>query len=154
MIESNKIFLILFLTISIQAILNAQSKSYNNPEKYKSDRDSLNQLKAELSSERTSIKHQIDSLKNLSSNIDDNISSILEDINRLYVKKFGKEKANRIINKQIWKGMTEKMLRSSWGNPDKIDKNVEKWGVFTQWYYGDVTFFFRDGKLTDWEENK
>jgi len=154
MIRNYKELLILFLVISSQAILNAQSKSSLDSKNYESDRDSLNQLKAELSSERTSIKHQIDSLKNLSSNLDDNISSILEDINQLYVKKFGKEKADRIINKQIWKGMTEKMLRSSWGKPDKIDKNVEKWGVFTQWYYGDVTFFFRDGKLTDWEKNK
>jgi len=61
----------------------------------------------------------------------------------MYIKKFGKDKANRIINKQIWKGMSEKMLLSSWGKPDKIDKNVEKWGTFTQWYFGEVTFFLR-----------
>ena len=91
-------------------------------------------------------------MKNISDVLDEKISSILEEINSIYKKKFGKEKANRIINKQIWKGMTEKMLRASWGTPDKIDKNVEKWGVFTQWYFGDVTFFFKNGKLTDWEE--
>ncbi len=48
--------------------------------------------------------------------------------------------------------MTDEMVRDSWGKPDKIDKNVERWGVFTQWYYGNVTFFFRDGKLTEWDE--
>ena len=95
---------------------------------------------------------EIDSLKNLSTEIENKIEVVLEEINSMYVKKFGKEKANRIVNKQIWKGMSEKMLRASWGAPDKIDRNVEKWGAFTQWYYGVVTFFFKNGKLTDWEE--
>ncbi len=48
--------------------------------------------------------------------------------------------------------MTERMLKDSWGEPDKIDKNMEKWGVFTQWYYGNITYFFKNGKLIAWEE--
>ncbi len=47
--------------------------------------------------------------------------------------------------------MTDEMVRDGWGEPDRVDKNVEAWGTFTQWNYGDVTFFFKDGKLTDWE---
>jgi len=48
--------------------------------------------------------------------------------------------------------MTDEMVRDGWGDPDRIDRNVEKWEVFEQWNYGNITFFFRDGKLTDWEE--
>ena len=50
--------------------------------------------------------------------------------------------------------MTENMLNDSWGKPDKIDVNKEKWGVFSQWYYGNITYFFRDGSMIDWEEKK
>ncbi|MCH8326702.1 MAG: hypothetical protein IIB83_09140 [Bacteroidetes bacterium] len=30
----------------------------------------------------------------------------------------------------------------------------KKWGIFTQWTFGDVTFFFKNGKLFEWEEIK
>lgn len=134
----------------LQTISFAQSKI--NSSSFSAQKDSLTLQKEQYAKDKIRLNAEIDSLKNLSTEIDDKISSILEEINSMYVKKFGKEKANRIVNKQIWKGMTEKMLRASWGSPDKIDRNVEKWGVFTQWYYGDVTFFFKNGKLTDWEE--
>jgi hypothetical protein len=65
--------------------------------------------------------------------------------------KYGEEIGNKIAYKQIWTGMTDEMVMESWGEPDRVDKNVEEWGTFTQWFYGNVTFFFKDGKLTDWE---
>ena len=154
MIKLNQNYLVIFLILSIQIGINAQNSKATNSETYKTSKDSLLQQKDKLSQERIKLQNQIDSLKASSTNLDDKISSTLEEINGLYANKFGKANANRIMNKQVWKGMTDKMLRASWGKPDKIDKNVEKWGVFTQWYYGDVTFFFRDSKLTDWEEKK
>ena len=48
--------------------------------------------------------------------------------------------------------MTDEMVSDGWGDPDRIDRNVKKWGVFEQWNYGNITFFFRDAKFTDWEE--
>ena len=46
------------------------------------------------------------------------------------------------------------MVRDGWGKTDQINNNVERWGTFTQWSYGNITFFFRDGNLTDWEEGR
>ncbi len=145
----------LLVAIFILPLCNfAQSFNNLDSKSFERTRDSLLLNKNSFLSEQQQLKNEIDSLKNISDELDEKISTTLEEINSIYKKKFGKEKANRIINKQIWKGMTEKMLRASWGAPDKIDKNVEKWGVFTQWYFGDVTFFFKNGKLTDWEEVK
>ena len=48
--------------------------------------------------------------------------------------------------------MTEKMLKDSWSEPDRKTRNKKKWGLFTQWYYGTITYFFKNGVLTDWEE--
>lgn len=133
-----------------QIMIFAQPKI--NYSSFNAQKDSLLFQKEQFTKNKMKLTAEIDSLKNLSTEIENKIEVVLEEINSMYVKKFGKEKANRIVNKQIWKGMSEKMLRASWGAPDKIDRNVEKWGAFTQWYYGDVTFFFKNGKLTDWEE--
>ena len=51
----------------------------------------------------------------------------------------------------IFKLTANARVLDSWGEPDRVDKNVEAWGTFAQWYYGEVTFFFKDGNLTDWE---
>lgn len=134
--------------------ITAQTKNKISGDTYKTKRDSLLAMKNEFVTNRTSLKNEIDNLKKSISSLDDKIQNAEEEIHELYYKKFGKETGKRIINKQIWKGMTEKMLMASWGKPDKVDKNVEKWGAFTQWHYGNASFFFRDGKLTDFEEVK
>lgn len=121
---------------------------------FKTSRDSLKKLILTLLTNKNKLKQEIDSLKKLSSYLDEKINLANREIEEVLIKKFGRENGKRIYNKQIWKGMTEKMLLISWGKPDKIDKNVEKWGTFTQWYYGKITFFFRDGKLIDFEESK
>ncbi|MBI1936516.1 MAG: hypothetical protein HYS25_00165 [Ignavibacteriales bacterium] len=148
-----KILLSIFIPIFCLSI-NAQTKSKISGDAYKTKRDSLLTIKKEFTASRVSLKNEIDSLKRSISSLDDKIQNAEEEIHELYYKKFGKETGKRIINKQVWKGMTEKMLTASWGRPDKVDKNVEKWGVFTQWHYGNAAFFFRDGKLTDFEEIK
>lgn len=154
--------LVLFLTncLNAQTQLSTVGKSTSidqskiNLETYNTIQDSLQKLKSTLLTNRTILKNEIDSLKNLSFNLDEKIESINKEIEGLFVRKFGKENGVRLFNKQIWKGMTDKMLLVSWGKPDRIDKNIEKWGTFTQWYYGKITFFFRDGKLIDFEESK
>ena len=50
--------------------------------------------------------------------------------------------------------MTEDMLNDSWGKPDRTNKIKKKWGIFTQWYYGDITYFFKNSKLIEWEQKK
>lgn len=143
------ILLLLFFSSSLLTGQTALSKSA-----YNSSLDSLINKKKLLKKELIELKAQLDSLKIEKENLDELIAQAEHEIEMLYVKKFGKKYGPRVYHKQIWKGMTEEMLRAGWGKPDKIDKNVEKWGVFTQWYYGKITFFFRDGKLIDWEEEK
>ena len=143
----NHSILVIVILISLNNIY-AQSKKNAST----SNRDSLLISKTFLQQEIKNYKSLIDSLKKISIDLDENIKKITKEIDDLYITKFGKENGSRILNKQIWKGMTDKMLQASWGKPDRIDSNKEKWGLFSQWYYGDVIFFFRDGKLTDWEE--
>jgi len=118
-------------------------------EEYHREKDDLSIRKDQLNNEITDINFEIESLQNRIPELEQEIISAFRE---LYVLKYGEEISQRVAYKQIWTSMTDKMVRDGWGEPDKIDKNVKPWGVFTQWYYGNVTFFFRDGKLTDWDE--
>ena len=118
---------------------------------YKSQLDSLTLIKEQLSAETAKLKAELDSLQNYLTSFDTKLHLKKRE---LMVLRYGKKNGENIAAGKVWKGMTEQMLRDSWGEPDKIEKNVEKWGVFTQWFYGKITYFFRDGKLTDWEETK
>lgn len=120
-------------------------------EEYKSKMESLKLQKKELNREIETLKSEIDSLQKSIPGLEQELITASRE---LYVLKYGEEIGNRIAYKRIWKGMTDEMVRDGWGEPDRIEKNVEAWGVFTQWIYGDVIFFFRDGKLTDWEEGR
>ena len=111
--------------------------------------DSLTTQKKLLLEQKAIILTEIDSLKNLLEELQTKLGSARVDG---LIRKYGRELGNRVLQGQIWKGMTEKMLEDSWGKPDKINTNKEKWGVFTQWIYGNITYFFRDGVMIDWEE--
>ncbi|MGK9369248.1 hypothetical protein ACSSWA_10110 [Melioribacter sp. Ez-97] len=143
-----------FLLLFILSFSLTNAQSLLGQKDYKSQHDSLTSRKNNLLNYKSALKNEIDSLKNESKKLDSLIEKAEREIEAVYVKKFGRKYGPRVYHKQIWKGMTEEMLRAGWGKPDRIDKNVEKWGVFTQWYYGKITFFFRDGKLIDWEEEK
>ncbi len=125
----------------------AQQKNEYSQEKA----DSLKTLKVALLSEKAALVSDISKYEKELESLKSEIDSTMR---KIYIKKYGSEIGTRIINKQIWKGMSTKMMKDSWGEPDKIDVNKKKWGKFEQWYYGTVTYFFKDGKLTDWEETK
>lgn len=146
------IYFLLLLTFCSETF--SQQENRINSLSYKSEFDSLSIHKKNLTETRKLIKEQIDSLKSQSKYLSQKIDLELLETEKFFTKKFGEEIGKRIYSKQIWKGMTEKMLSASWGKPDKVDKSVKNWGTFTQWYYGKVTLFFKDGKLTDWEEDK
>ncbi len=134
----------------------AQNKTEITPGTYKAVHDSLLAEKQQLDKLISQIKTEIDSLSKLSESKSNELTGCSTELAKLkrkyYIKKYGTAIADRISSNRIWKSMTEQMLRDSWGEPDKVTKNVEKWGVFKQLYYGDVTFFFQDGKLISWEE--
>jgi tetrahydromethanopterin S-methyltransferase subunit G len=113
--------------------------------------DSLSNNKKSLVFEKVSLTNKINELEKRLTELDEEIKTCKT--NKL-IKKYGKEIGARIVNGQIWKGMTESMLEDCWGKPDKITKNKEKWGTFSQWYYGEITYFFKDKELIGWEEKK
>ncbi|MCH6574431.1 MAG: hypothetical protein IH795_04375 [Bacteroidetes bacterium] len=139
------IFVVLFIFISLTTFAQMTKEEYN------SKKESLTLQKKELKREIETLKTEIESFQNRIPELEQEIITAFRE---LFVLKYGEEISRRVAYKQIWKGMTHEMVRDGWGEPDKIDRNVEKWGVFEQWNYGNITFFFRDGKLTDWEEGR
>ena len=143
MYRTTLIFVVLFIFISLTTFAQMTVEEYN------SKKETLTLQKKELKKEIETLKTEIESLQN---RIPELVQEIITAFRDLYVLKYGEEIGRRVAYKQIWKGMTDEMVRDGWGEPDRIDRNLEKWGVFEQWNYGNITFFFRDGKLTDWDE--
>ena len=137
----------LFLPI----IFSVLSYGQQTAEEYESEFQKLTANKIALQMEIATLKTQIDSLNSYIPKLEQKFAS---EQRELYILKYGEEIGNKIAYKQIWTGMTDEMVMESWGEPDRVDQNIEAWGTFTQWYYGDVTFFFKDGKLTEWEEEE
>ena len=137
------IFTVLIILISLPAFAQMTEKEYN------SKMESLTLQKKELNGEIETLKTEVESLQNRIPELEQEMITAFRE---LYVLKYGREIGQRVAYKQIWKGMTDEMVRDGWGESDRIDKNVEEWGVFEQWNYGNITFFFKDGKLTDWDE--
>jgi len=144
-----KYFFTLILSIYFSQFVTAQQKM--NSSQYKSEFDSLTAFKTDLQKQIELLKTEVDTLN---SKIEFNANLLKECDYRRMIKKYGKEVAGRLAAERIWKGMTENMLLEIWGKPDKITSKKEKWGIFNQYYYGKITFFFKNKKLIDWEEEK
>ena len=140
-------FVLFFCTISVFA----QKTTSIDKDRFTFLYDSLTTEKNNLLQEKANLISSIDSLKNYLAEL-----AVKSESSRAFQlkNKYGSDIGNRVALGQVWKGMSEKMLEDSWGKPDKITKNKEKWGTFTQWYYGEITYFFKDGIMTDWEEKK
>ncbi len=153
----SKIFFVLVITVSFSSASFAQN-SQSSQSNFKTEKDSLISLKQYLTEENNKLNSDVDSLKALSASLDKKMDLANSELHnyksKLFVRKYGRDEGDKVLNGQIWKGMTEEMVKDSWGKPDKTHKDVYKWGTFEQWYYGDVTYFFKNGKLTDWEEKK
>jgi len=147
----NKISLLLTIIFLFSINLFSQTSKQMGKEEFNFLMDSLSTEKSMLLLQKEKLNTEIDSLKNKLAELEEKWSS--GRVSQLR-KKYGKSIAKRVASGQIWKGMSDKMLEDSWGKPDKITTNKERWGVFTQWYYGDITYFFKDGIMTDWEEKK
>ncbi|MDX1700250.1 MAG: hypothetical protein R3250_06510 [Melioribacteraceae bacterium] len=147
----NKLLFIIFFSILSAPHLWGQEKTGLTKEEFAALFEKLTVERENLKNEEENLKLNIDSLKIKLTELDNYYNSCRR---TKLVKKFGRDIANRILKGQVWKGMTESMLGESWGKPDRIDTNKEKWGVFSQWYYGNITYFFRDGSMIDWEEEK
>ena len=151
-------YFLLLLFIIIGHLGYGQTNSGMNKKQYDAQTDSLRVLKLSLTNLNKQMEKEIDSLRKFSDSLDKKLNKAQSELKKVqhsfYVKKYGQENGNRVFEGKVWKGMTEKMLKDSWGKPDKTHRNNYKWGVFTQWYYGNITYFFKNGKLIDWEEKK
>jgi cell division protein FtsB len=137
------LFSVLIILISLTTFAQMTEEEYN------SKMESLTLQKKELKKEIEALKKEIENLPNRIPELEQEMITAFRE---LYVLKYGEDIGQRVAYKQIWKGMTDEMVRDGWGEPETINRNVEKWGVFEQWNYGNITFFFKDGKLTDWDE--
>jgi len=137
---------IIFLSINIFALSKPLSRKEFNLQK-----SELLKQKATLLKEKNSLNSEIGELTKQFTYLKNNRRDICRNY---FLKKYGNKIGSRVADGRIWKGMTISMLKDSWGKPDKITRQKRKWGVFTQLYYGKTTFFFKNKKLTDWEEKK
>lgn len=110
--------------------------------------DSLKKATQSVQELNKNLRNDIDSLKMLRDSLQKKLRMELRD---LYIIRYGEDAGSKVAMGQIWTGMTEEMMRDSWGEPDSITVNDQKWGKYSQLYYGDITYFFKDGELFEWE---
>jgi len=141
----------ILLALVLTSLVFSQNVKQTEATNYKTQLSELKKRKAELLEKRKELKKEIGELTKEQIKLSD--PNLRREICREYfLKKYGKKIGNRILNGQVWKGMTEEMLRDSYGEPDNVNVNKQKWGVYSQWYYGKQIFFFKNGKLFDWEQ--
>ncbi|MCZ7603500.1 MAG: hypothetical protein QY331_03870 [Melioribacteraceae bacterium] len=133
------LIIILLFTLTI----SAQSK----PGK----KDSLLTSSKKIEQTNEQLRNDIDALKKLRDSLQQKLRVELKE---LYILRYGEEAGSKVSLGQIWTGMTEEMMKDSWGEPDSVTVNNQPWGKFSQWYYGDITYFFKNGELFDWESPK
>jgi hypothetical protein len=68
--------------------------------------------------------------------------------------KYGKEIADKLLNKFYWIGMTTEMAEISLGSPRNKNKSVGRWGVNEQWVYYSTYLYFENGKLTSYQKTE
>jgi len=68
------------------------------------------------------------------------------------IRKYSNSVARKIINKEIWIGMTKDMMLDSWGYPEDINRSVGSWGVHEQCIYGDTNVYVENGTVTSWQD--
>jgi hypothetical protein len=57
-----------------------------------------------------------------------------------------------IRQRRINLGFTKEQVELSWGEPERINRTVGRWGVHEQWVYGHTYVYFEDGILTSWQD--
>lgn len=81
---------------------------------------------------------------------------LLDQKRKELIKKYGTDSGTKISEGKIWIGMTDKMARESWGDPDENNRSVGSWGVHEQWIYEryNTYVYFENGILTSWQDSK
>jgi len=63
---------------------------------------------------------------------------------------YGAETAIKIINGELWQGMSIGMVVESIGQPNSKDSKREPDGVKETWFYNDLSLNFHNGELKSW----
>lgn len=63
--------------------------------------------------------------------------------------KYGTNMAARLAAGKIWKGMSDEMVRDSWGSPLKINRLIGN-TVKEEWIYKNTWLFIENNTLVDW----
>ncbi len=66
------------------------------------------------------------------------------------IKLYGKEKALKIMNGELWQGMSYGMVLESIGKPNSKSSVNSSDGVKDQWIYSDYNLDFINGELKNW----
>lgn len=66
------------------------------------------------------------------------------------LKLYGREKAVKIINGELWQGMSYGMVLESIGKPNSKSSGNTNEGVKEQWIYSDYNLDFINGELKNW----
>lgn len=67
-------------------------------------------------------------------------------------KLYGKDKATRIINKQLFAGMSHGMVMESLGRPLDTKKTTSSTGLREEWIYDNKILIFVNGELKEWKD--
>ena len=69
------------------------------------------------------------------------------------IKEYGESTANRLIDGEIWIGMSDEMAREALGRPNDINRTTTSYSVREQWVYPNGKYlYFEDGVLDSWQD--
>jgi hypothetical protein len=66
------------------------------------------------------------------------------------VKLYGKDNAIKIMNNELWQGMSYGMVLESIGKPNSKNQTNTDDGIIEKWLYNDYTLDFANGELKNW----
>lgn len=110
------LFSVLIILISLTTFAQMTEEEYN------SKMESLTLQKKELKKEIEALKKEIENLPNRIPELEQEMITAFRE---LYVLKYGEVIGQRVAYKQIWKGMTDEMVRDGWGEPETINRSGE-----------------------------
>lgn len=73
-------------------------------------------------------------------------------VNRLN-QEYGSSIASKILNREIWIGMSKEIAIESLGKPRKVNRTVTPNRVTEQWVYFTKYLYFEENILTSWQES-
>jgi len=69
------------------------------------------------------------------------------------IKEYGESTAKRLIDGEIWIGMSDEMAREALGRTNDINRTTTSYSVREQWVYPNGKYlYFEDGVLDSWQE--